>query len=63
MIPASIRTIYGVNFFRELAHDLRHFKLDLIHDSGTFPRAPSKTVTKTLWENPFPFMGDSMFLS
>lgn len=43
MIPALLQTIYGVHVFAELTHDLRHFKLDLIHDSGTFPRAPIKT--------------------
>lgn len=43
MIPALLRTKYGVDVFAEFAHDLRHFKLDLIHDSGTFPRAPTKT--------------------
>lgn len=45
MILANIRALYGVDFFGELAHDLRHFKVDVFQDSGTFPRAPPKTDT------------------
>lgn len=43
MNPANIRAIYGMDFFGELAHDLRHFKVDLLQDSETFSGARTKT--------------------